>query len=316
MNSIAIETRHLARRLGQHQAVSDVSLSVPEGSVYALLGRNGSGKTTTLKMLLGLLRADRGSIRILGCDPQRERLRTARLTGALLEAHGFYTQLTGAENLDIARRLLGLGEGEIARVLRLTGLDERAARLRVGGYSLGMRQRLGIARALLGAPRLLILDEPGNGLDPDGIADMRRFLRTLPERTGATVMISSHQLSEVEQTATHVGVIHDGRLVVEGPLATLKSAAAPELRIATSDDTRACQIAERMGYQIIAGAEPVLLREPASRGGAEARAGLNRHLVEAGIDVFLLQPGSASLESIYRHATGQDAPAIPLERVA
>ena len=316
MDSIAVETRHLARRFGQHHAVRDVSLSVPEGAVYALLGRNGSGKTTTLKMLLGLLRADSGSIRIFSCNPRRERARTARLTGALLEAHGFYTQLTGAENLDMARRLLGLGAGEIGRVLRLTGLDERAARLRVGGYSLGMRQRLGIARALLGAPRLLILDEPSNGLDPDGIADMRRFLRTLPERTGTTVLVSSHQLSEVEQTATHAGVIHDGRLVVEGPLATLKSASAPELRITTSDDARACLIAERMGYQIIAGAEPVLLREPARRGGTEARAALNRHLVEAGIDVFLLQPGSASLESIYRQATGQDAPVIPLERVA
>lgn len=316
MDSIAVETRHLARRFGQHLAVRDVSLSVPEGSVYALLGRNGSGKTTTLKLLLGLLRADSGSIRILGRDPARERARTARLTGALLEAHGFYTHLTGAENLDISRRLLGLGEGEIARVLRLTGLDGRAACLRVDGYSLGMRQRLGIARALLGAPRLLILDEPGNGLDPDGIADMRRFLRTLPERTGATVLISSHQLGEVEQTATHAGVIHDGRLVVEGPLAALKSAAVPELRIATSDDALACVIAGRMGYQIIDGAEPVLLREPAHRGGAETRAALNRHLVEAGIDVFLLQPGGASLESIYRHATGQEAPTTSLERVA
>lgn len=316
MDSIAVETRHLARRFGHHHAVRDVSLSVPEGAVYALLGRNGSGKTTMLKLLLGLLRADSGSIRIFGCDPQRERVRTARLAGALLESHGFYPHLTGAENLDMARRLLGLSEGEIARVLRLTGLDERAARLRVEAYSLGMRQRLGIARALLGAPRLLILDEPGNGLDPDGIADMRRFLRTLPERTGATVLVSSHQLGEVEQTATHAGVLHDGRLVVEGPLAQLKSAAAPELRIATSDDGRACQIAERMGFQIVAGAEPVLLREPAGRGGTEARARLNRHLVEAGIDVFLLQPGDASLESIYRHATSQDTPAIPLEKVA
>ncbi len=316
MRSPAVETQGLSRRFGRHQAVSAVDLCVPEGSVYALLGRNGSGKTTTLKMLLGLLRPDAGRIRIFGHDPQRERLRTARLTGALLEAHGFYGQLTGAENLDIARRLLGLKEGEIIRVLRLAGLDERAARLKVSGYSMGMRQRLGIARALMGAPHLLILDEPGNGLDPDGIADMRSFLHTLPDRTGATVLVSSHQLSEVELTATHAGVIHEGRLVVEGPIAALKAATATEIRLKTSDDARAGLLAARAGFQRIGSGEPLLLREPPSSKGAAGRAALNRRLVEAGIDVFCLQPGPASLESIYRHATGPLDPADRLEGIA
>lgn len=311
----AVKTSNLSRRFARHQAVHNASLTVPEGSVYALLGRNGSGKTTTLKMLLGLLQPDYGSIRIFGHDPRCDRRVTASLTGALLEAHGFYNQLTGAENLDIARRLLGLRTGEIIRVLRLAGLDERAARLRVGAYSLGMRQRLGIARALLGSPRLLILDEPGNGLDPDGIADMRRFLRTLPEQTGATVIVSSHQLTEVEQTATHAGVIHEGRLVVEGPIAALKAAAAPELRLETSDDARACLIAAKAGYHVISGCEPLLLREPASGGGMAARGVLNRALVEAGIDVFTLQGGDASLESIYRHATARPD-LMPEERAA
>lgn len=224
----AIETEGLTRRFGKHLAVDAVSMTVPERAVYGFLGRNGAGKTTTLKMLLGLLQPTAGSARICGVDVGRDRIGAARKVGALLEAHGFYGNLTGRENLDLTRVLLGLPATEIDRVLEVVDMTGNGRR-RVSDYSLGMRQRLGLARAMLGAPPVLILDEPTNGLDPDGIADMRRFLRDLPERTGATVLLSSHLLGEIEQTATHIGIVHDGRLVLEGELAVLKADLAPEI---------------------------------------------------------------------------------------
>lgn len=169
----AIETHGLCRRFERRTVVDNVSLQVPSQSIYGFLGRNGAGKTTTLKMLLGLLRPDAGSAWIDGIDVSANRLAAARKVGALLEAHGFYGNLSGRENLDLTRRLLGCPASEVARVLEVVQLSTHAGR-RVDGYSLGMRQRLGLARAMLGKPTVLILDEPTNGLDPEGIADMRQ----------------------------------------------------------------------------------------------------------------------------------------------
>ncbi|RZJ42642.1 MAG: ABC transporter ATP-binding protein, partial [Brevundimonas sp.] len=230
----AIETRALTRRFKRHLAVDAVSMTVPDKAVYGFLGRNGAGKTTTLKMLLGLIAPTSGQAMIDGIDVARDRLGAARRVGALLEAHGFYGNLSGRENLDLTRTLLGLPKTEIDRVLEVVEMTEHASR-RVSDYSLGMRQRLGLARAMLGAPPVLILDEPTNGLDPDGIADMRRFLKALPERTGATVLLSSHLLGEIEQTATHVGILNEGRLVLEGALDRLKADLAPEIVFETDD---------------------------------------------------------------------------------
>ncbi|MGB8636085.1 MAG: ATP-binding cassette domain-containing protein, partial [Rhodanobacteraceae bacterium] len=204
--SLAIHTEHLTRRFGPRLAVDRVSLHVPERSIYGFLGRNGAGKTTTLRMLLGLLHPDAGRAIVAGVDVNADRIKAARQTGALLEAQGFYTQLSGADNLDMVRRLRGLPRSELGRVLSLTEMQAHASRP-VADYSLGMRQRLGLARAMLGSPPVLLLDEPTNGLDPEGMADMRTFLRELPERTGATVLLSSHLLGEIEHTATHVGIL-------------------------------------------------------------------------------------------------------------
>lgn len=171
----AIETHGLSRRHGGRLAVDRVTMTVPRLSIYGFLGRNGAGKTTTLKMLLGLWRPDGGSIRIEGIDVAAHRLRAARKVGALLEPQGFYASLTGYDNLDLSRHLLGCPSSEIDRVLTVVEMTAHARRP-VADYSLGMRQRLGLARALLGAPSVLILDEPTNGLDPEGIADMRCLL--------------------------------------------------------------------------------------------------------------------------------------------
>ncbi|MDP3376887.1 MAG: ABC transporter ATP-binding protein [Brevundimonas sp.] len=297
---LAIETRDLSRRFGPTLAVDGVSLSVPRGCVYGFMGRNGAGKTTTLKMLLGLVRPDSGTIRIAGIDALAERLGAARCMGALLEAHGFYAHLSGRENLDLTRSLLGLKRNELDRVLDIVGLTPDARR-RVGGYSLGMRQRLGIARALLGSPEVLILDEPTNGLDPDGIADMRDFLRTLPARANATVLLSSHLLGEVEQVADRVGIIHQGRLVLQDDLTALRAGQAPQLRLGCDDPDRARPLILGLGLTPEPDSDLITLA-PGSDVQRTARA-LNQALVEAGIGVHELTPQARSLEAIYRDIT-------------
>ena len=301
MAALAVETSALTRRFGKRAVVREVSMSVPERSVYGFLGRNGAGKTTTLKVLLGLLKPSAGSARLFGVDVAKDRLNAARKVGALMEAHGFYANLSGRENLDLTRTLLGAPRSELDRVLDVVEMQDHANR-RVSDYSLGMRQRLGIARAMIGAPPLLVLDEPTNGLDPDGIADMRLFLSALPERTGATVLVSSHLLGEIEQTATHVGILHEGRLVVEGSLAQLKAGLAPELAIDVDDFDRAGALAQARGFAVQRTPAALIARLAPRDDARVAAAALNRALVEAGVAVFSIAHRARSLEGIYRDA--------------
>ena len=298
----AIETHELSRRFRDRIAVDAVSMTVPEKAVYGFLGRNGAGKTTTLKMLLGLIRPSGGTARVAGVDVARDRLAGARRVGALLEAHGFYGNLSGRENLDLTRTLLGLPKSEVGRVLEVVEMAEHARR-RVSDYSLGMRQRLGLARAMLGAPPVLILDEPTNGLDPDGIADMRRFLKSLPERTGATVLLSSHLLGEIEQTATHVGILSHGRLVLEGELGRLKADLAPEIALETDDAARAAALAQARGFDVLRADDGLVARLNPGEDPRTASAALNRAMVEADIEVFAIGARSRSLEGIYREVS-------------
>jgi lantibiotic transport system ATP-binding protein len=302
----AIETHALTRRFNRRLAVDAVSMTVPERAVYGFLGRNGAGKTTTLKMLLGLIRPSGGTARICGVDVAENRLGAARKVGALLEAHGFYGNLSGRENLDLTRCLIGLPRTEVERVLEVVEMTEHAGR-RVSDYSLGMRQRLGLARAMLGAPPVLILDEPTNGLDPDGIADMRRFLGELPARTGATVLLSSHLLGEIEQTATHVGIVHEGRLVLEGELARLKAELAPEIAVETDDPARAAELAAGRGFSITRTPDRILAGLKPGEDARAASAALNRALVEADISVFAIGPRVRTLEGIYREVSAPPA---------
>jgi ABC-type multidrug transport system ATPase subunit len=297
----AIQTLGLTRRFGPRTAVDDVSLTVPARSIYGFLGRNGAGKTTTIKLLLGLLRPDAGSAWIDGIDIAVNRLAAARRVGALLEAHGFYTHLSGRENLDLSRRMLSLPATEIDRVLDVAGITSEGRR-RVWDYSLGMRQRLGLARAMLGAPPVLVLDEPTNGLDPEGIADMRRFLRELPERSGATVLLSSHLLGEIEQTATHVGILSNGRLVLEGALVDLKAGLATEVCVETDEPERAAGIAREHGFDIERRDDALVARFAPGEESRIATATLNRVLCSAGIAIHALAPRQRSLETLYRQA--------------
>ena len=307
--SPAIQTLGLTRRFGAHVAVDAVSMTVPERSIYGFLGRNGAGKTTTIKLLLGLLQADAGQARIAGIDVAADRIGAARKVGALLEAQGFYPHLGGRENLDLTRRLLDLPKREIDRVLELTEMTAHGRR-RVADYSLGMRQRLGLARAMLGAPPVLILDEPTTGLDPEGIADMRGFLRELPERSGATVLLSSHLLGEIEQTATHVGILSHGRLVLEGALDELKAGMATEVAIETDTPERALLLAREHGFDVEQGDDALIARFAAGEDVRNATAALNRVLcIAGGIRIHALAPRRRSLETLYRNAALAAAPA-------
>jgi ABC-2 type transport system ATP-binding protein len=301
MSAHAVETHGLTRRFGTRTAVDAVSMTVPERSIYGFLGRNGAGKTTTLRLLLGLLRPDAGSIRIAGIDPAVDRLGAARRVGALLEAQGFYANLRGRENLDLARRLLGLPATEIDRVLEAVDLAAHATR-RVSDYSLGMRQRLGLARAMLGSPPVLVLDEPTNGLDPEGIAEMRRFLRELPGRSGATVLLSSHLLGEIDQVATHVGILCEGRLVLEGSLAELKTGLGAEVAIGTDDLARAAEVARGHGFDIECRDDALIARLAPGEAARPASAALNRALCVSGVRVHAVTLRERSLETLYRGA--------------
>jgi len=305
----AIKTRDLTRQFGRRVAVDRVSMTVPERAVYGFLGRNGAGKTTTLRMLLGLIQPSAGSAMINGVDVARDRIGAARRVGALLEAHGFYVNLSGRENLDLTRTLLGVAATEVDRVIEVVEMRADAAR-RVSDYSLGMRQRLGLARAMLGAPPVLVLDEPTNGLDPDGIADMRRFLKALPDRTGATVLLSSHLLGEIEQTATHIGIVNQGRLVLEGELARLKSDLAPEIAVRTDDPIRAAAVLRGWDLTVEAGQgeDGLTARLRSGDDTDQKSAELNRALIQAGLSVFAIGPRARSLEGIYRDVSQPSVP--------
>jgi len=297
----AIEIRHLTRRFGKRLAVDDLSMTVPARSVYGFLGRNGAGKTTTLRLLLGLLRPDAGQIIVDGIDVATDRIAAARRIGVLLEAHGFYGNLSGRDNLDLSRRLLGLPASEIDRVLELTGMIEHRD-ARTSDYSLGMRQRLGLARAMLGSPPILLLDEPTNGLDPEGIAWMRRFLRELPDRSGATVLVSSHLLGEVEQIATHVGILCDGRLAVEGALADLTAGLATSIRIETGAPAQAACVAGQHGLDVVQQDDAIVVCLPRGSDARAIGASLNHCLCLAGVPVHAFAPRRRSLEHLYRNA--------------
>jgi len=290
----AIETRGLTRAFGGRVAVDRLDLTVPARAVYGFLGRNGAGKTTTIRLLLGLIRADAGEVRLFGQPLRQARARI----GALVEVPALYDHLTGRENLDCTRRLLGLPVAEIDRVLAIVDLAGAAGR-RVGGYSLGMRQRLGLARALLGRPRLLLLDEPTNGLDPDGIADMRRLLARLPQEEDVTLLVSSHLLDEVERVAAHVGLVDRGRLVLEGPLAALRAAGGEAVEVETVPAARATLA--RAGFRVEGDGGRLLVRGP----GPCPPDRIASLLVGAGHPLHRLARTERRLEQLFAEATAQ-----------
>jgi len=289
----------LRRVFGAQVAVDGVSFAVPRGAVYGFLGPNGAGKSTTIRVLLGLVRPDEGRAAICGHDVVGARRLALAGVGSIVETPALYGHLTGRENLEITRRLLGCQRGEIGRVLGVGGLSGVGGK-RVKRYSLGMKQRLGLARALLGEPSVLILDEPTNGLDPSGIREMRALIRSLPDRSGATVLVSSHHLSEVEQLATHVGVMDHGRLLFSGAIAELFDRHTPRVEIGASSPERVVAVLAERGLRVhLAGEERIVVDLPASRAPTEEAAELKRGLLDRGIGVHHLALPRPSLEDLF-----------------
>ncbi len=299
-----METHGLTKRFGATVAVNDVELLVPRGCAFGYLGPNGAGKTTLIRTLLGLTRADAGTMSLLGIPVPAERSRAQARVGAIVDEPAFHPHLTGRDNL----RLMAAARGgdaakRIDPSLERVGLAERAGH-KVATYSLGMRQRLGVASCLLGDPELLILDEPMNGLDPAGMHQMRTMITALVDE-GRTVVLSSHLLDEVERTCDAVAIVDRGRVVRQGPIDELiRGASALSVQVDCSDPARAARLIDEA--RIAAGASltdagmTVTLPAGASR---ELVAEINRRLVGAGISVYGLQEVRASLEEWFLSVT-------------
>ena len=296
-----IETHDLCKQYGNALRVAHLDLDVPEGSVYGFLGPNGAGKSTTLKMLLGLVRPTAGSIRVLGKNMDgKNRLAVLRQVGSLIESPSYYGHLTGEENLRIVQTLRNVPEKNIREVLQIVRLDGQRGK-KVAHYSLGMKQRLGLAAALLGFPRLLILDEPTNGLDPAGIQEMRELICSLPGQFGMTVVVSSHLLSEIDQMADHVAIIREGELVFQDTLEALHGRSRHHLALRTTNNAvarsllaqRDIRCTEEEGYLIL----PILSDEIAAQ--------LTRFLAENRLGVVRLEERQKSLEDIFLELTGK-----------
>lgn len=295
-----VETFDLTKQYAGHRAVDQVSLSVPEGCVYGFIGPNGAGKSTTMKMLLGLLKPSGGTIQLLGRQMNgQNRLQLLRRTGSLIESPSCYGHLTGEENLQIVADLKNVPKKDIDRVLEIVDLTS-SRRRKVKQYSLGMRQRLGIAQALLGEPRLLILDEPTNGLDPAGIQEMRTLISQMPQRCGATVLISSHLLSEIEQIVDQVGIINHGRLLFQGPLTELQQHSRGDISLRVLHPGKALPILEQLG--------PVSQKEHTFTLPAmpdEQLSTLVQQLALSRAGVVELKHRTRSLEEIFLSLTGE-----------
>ena len=298
-----IETKALCKQYGPHTAVDHVELHVPQGCVYGFIGPNGAGKSTTMKMLLGLIHPTAGRVRLLGQElTEKSRLPLLRQTGSLIESPAGYLHLTAQENLEIVADLKGVPHKDIGRVLDIVHLTQDRNR-RVGQYSLGMKQGLGIAMALLGCPKLLILDEPTNGLDPAGIQEMRALIRNMPAATGATVLISSHLLGEMEQMVEQVGIIDHGHILFEGPLTELQRHSRGDVTLRLLDPAKAAPILRANG--LTAHSDSCVVTLPPLQDAL--LADLVQKLAACGAGVVELTPRTKTLEEIFLSLTSEEA---------
>ena len=298
-----IETKALCKQYGPHTAVDHVELHVPQGCVYGFIGPNGAGKSTTMKMLLGLIHPTAGRVRLLGQElTEKSRLPLLRQTGSLIESPAGYLHLTAQENLEIVADLKGVPHKDIGRVLDIVHLTQDRNR-RVGQYSLGMKQWLGIAMALLGSPKLLILDEPTNGLDPAGIQEMRALIRNMPTATGATVLISSHLLGEMEQMVEQVGIIDHGHILFEGPLTELQRHSRGNVTLRLLDPAKAAPILRANG--LTAHSDSCVVTLPPLQDAL--LADLVQKLAACGAGVVELTPRTKTLEEIFLTLTSEEA---------
>lgn len=296
-----IQTGNLSYKYsGSNTVLEQLNMQVPYGAIYGFLGPNGSGKTTTLKLLLGLLKQQEGTIRIFEKPFDENRIDVLSRTGSLIEVPSIYGHLTAAENLRIWQKIYECPEKRISEVLDLVGLSHTGKKA-TRKFSLGMKQRLGIAVALLHKPELLILDEPTNGLDPNGISDIRTMLKQINSETKATILISSHLLSEIEKLVTHVGILNKGKLLFQDTLEALQSGTmlGGKIVFSTSDNNKSSELLTALNYFPVI-KDDLLFLPPTD---ASAIAGINRMLINNNIDIYQVTTLKNDLESVFMDLT-------------
>lgn len=295
-----VATDNLSKEYDGVYRVQELDIRIKEGDIYGFLGPNGAGKSTTMKMLLGLVKPTSGTIEIMG-KPFNEKNRRDILAsvGSLIESPSYYGHLTGRENMEIIRRLLDLPKKTIEEAVHIVRMENQMEK-KVKNYSLGMKQRLGIAMALARFPKLLILDEPTNGLDPAGIEEMRELIKMLPKQYGMTVMISSHILSEIDQMATVVGIINQGCLIFQERMSVLDMQREPQIILRTSDNNHA--------FQLLKKANPQRTTDGLQIGALtdEQTGAVVQCLCSNGISVYRVEEHRESLEDIFLNLTGKE----------
>lgn len=296
-----VQTTNLSKRFGKESAVIGLDMKIRKGEIYGFLGPNGAGKTTTIRMLLGLMKASSGTIQIFEKDLDKEKINILKRVGSLVENPSYYPHLTAYENLEALRKILGVPKTRIHEVLEIVRLSE-VAHKKVKGFSLGMKQRLGIAASLLNSPELLILDEPTNGLDPSGIIEIRNLIKQLPEETGMTILISSHLLSEIEQMATTVGIVTKGKMIYQDSIESLRMYAKQKVLLKVSDSEQAWR--SLLGNGIKADWEDgiILLSDLSDEKVAKAI----HTLVHEGYSIYRVEEEKGSLEDTFLQMTTRE----------
>ncbi|MFN0292207.1 ABC transporter ATP-binding protein [Pedobacter helvus] len=302
MSRFAIETVGLNHHFGPQAVVKNLSLQVPRGSIYGFLGPNGAGKTTTIKILLNLLQSPADTVFIFGQELNHNRIACLEKMGSLVEQPAIYAHLSGKENLINRCILLGINKSKADEMLALVGLTEAATK-KTGKYSLGMKQRLGIALALIADPELLLLDEPTNGLDPNGIIEIRNLMVELTSKHGKTILVSSHLLAEIERTATHVGIINKGEMLFQGTINELQDLSKPSIKIEVDDQAAAANILSSNGAEIINEKEGNI---HITYTGKADMGKLNTLLVQNGVTVYSISTDRKDLENLFLDITSKN----------
>jgi ABC-2 type transport system ATP-binding protein len=300
MNEMMIKTTDLTRKFKGKTVVDDINLTIKKGEIYGFLGPNGAGKTTTIRMLLGLMKPTSGKIELFGEDVKHDHLKALKKIGSLVESPSYYGHLTARENLEALRKILQVHKSRIDEVLSIVRLTKDADRA-VKGYSLGMKQRLGIAAAILGRPELLILDEPTNGLDPSGIHEIRDLIKSMPQQYGITILISSHLLSEIDQMATQVGIISKGQMIFQDSIEILRNKAMAQIMIKVKDAKKAKALLLAKGYLVEVENDYIICEDIAD----EKVATIITILVNGGLAVYRVEEKRKSLEDIFLDLTSE-----------
>ena len=293
-----IETKQLSKTFGREKAVNSINMCIKQGEIYGFLGPNGAGKTTTIRMLLGLMKASSGSIQVFGKDITKNKLEILRNIGSLVENPSYYPHLTAYENLEVIRKVVNVPKARIDEVLEIVRLSDVMSK-KVKGFSLGMKQRLGIAAALLHQPKLLILDEPTNGLDPAGIIEIRELIKSLPAKYGMTVLISSHLLSEIDQMATSVGVVSKGELVFQDSIGQMRQIAKSKIIIQCSDVMAASERIQELEIPLEVIQDRIHLSQPTD----QCVANVVSTLAHSGHQIYRVEEVKRSLEDIFLQMT-------------